>query len=139
MEKEKRMAKANREALKDEIIRCIKDVNHAWIDGDFIRLRDYFHENIMIVTPDLNKVGQGIDNCIKSYEGFVSRAKIFHFEETGINVDVFGKTAVAVLDYTIDYEIEKNRQQEKGKEILVLTKEASKWLLGWRLLIPVKR
>lgn len=127
----------NAESIRDEIIQVIKSMNQAWLGGDFKRFRDFLHENIVIVTPNMKRVGVGIDPCIESYKEFVSKSHIFNFEEKSINVDAFGNAAVATFEYTIDYEVDKRRNQEDGKEILVFSKDPDKWQLIWRMILAV--
>ena len=129
------MSAQNAESIRDEIIRIIKSMNQAWLTSDFNGLRDFHHENIVIVTPDMKRVGIGIEPCMASYKEFVSKSHIFSFEEKSINVDTFGNAAVATFEYTIDYEMSKKRSQEHGKEILVFSKDPDKWLLIWRMIV----
>jgi len=127
----------NAESVRNEINRIIKSMNKAWLAGDFSRFRDFLHENIVIVMPDMKRIGIGIKPCIKSYKEFVTRSHIFSFKEKSINVDAFDKTAVATFEYTIDYEVDKRRNQEHGKEILVFSKDPDKWQLIWRMIVAV--
>lgn len=127
----------NAESVRNEIIQIIKSMNQAWLGGDFNRFRDSLHENIVIVTPDMKRAGIRIDPCIESYKEFVSKSHIFNFEEKSINVDAFGNAAVATFEYTIDYEVDKRRNQEDGKEILVFSKDPDKWQLIWRMILAV--
>lgn len=62
----------NAESIRVEIIQIIKSMNQAWLTSDFNGLRDILHESIVIVTPDMKRVGTGIDPCIESYKEFVS-------------------------------------------------------------------
>lgn len=127
----------NAESKRDEIIQVIKSMNQAWLAGDFNGLRDFLHENIVIVTPDMKRVGTGIDPCIESYREFVSKSHIISFNEKSINVDAFGNAAVATFEYTIDYERDKKRNREDGKEILVFSRDPDKWQLIWRMILAV--
>lgn len=126
------------ESPKEEIIQIVKNMNQTWIKGDFSKLREYFHKNISIVLGDFKRIGEGIDTCINSYKKFVVNSRIFSFDETDLEVEIFGNTAIVILEYKIDYTINKQRYQEDGKEIMIFTKELKMWLLCWRM-IPAAR
>ena len=127
----------NAESIRDEIIQIIERMNQAWLTSDIDGLKDFLHENIVIVTPDMKRVGIGIEPCIESYEDFVSKSHIFSFEEKSIDVDAFGNAAVATFEYTIDYERDNKRNREDGKEILVFSNDPGTWQLIWRMIVAV--
>ena len=132
------MDQSNTESSKEQIIQLVKNMNQTWIKGDFSKLREYFHKHISIILGDFKRIGEGIDTCINSYKEFVANSRIFSFEETNIEAEVFENTAIAILEYKIDYEINEQRYQEEGKEILIFTKDSNKWQLCWRLIAAAR-
>ncbi|MFC2158082.1 YybH family protein [Acidobacteriota bacterium] len=129
------MSPENTTDLQTEVIQSIKDMNTAWMQSDFDKLRDHFHEDMIIVAPDNLRVGVGIDACIASYESFMSEGRINSFKDKHIAVDIIGNTAAATYEYDVDYEINKKRSIEEGKEVLVFSKVSGQWKLLWRMIV----
>ena len=63
---------------------------------------------------------------------------MYNLTENNIIVDVFGDTAMATIEYNIDYEINNKRYLEDGKEVMAFIKKKNKWLLHWRMLIATE-
>ena len=123
--------------LQNEIIQTIRDMNRAWMEADFARLEEYFHKNIIIVTPDLQRAGIGIDACLASYKGFISSGKVHNFEDRDIGVDIVDNTAVVTYEYDIDYEMSGKRSMEAGREVLVFSRDTCPWKLLWRMIVSI--
>lgn len=126
----------NMESIRNEITRNIKNMNQAWRKGDFRSLRKYFHQEMVIVAPNFQRMGVGIDACVKSYEDFAAMAEVINFLDKNMQVDIIGSTAAVTYEYEITWVAEEKRFEEAGKEALVFTKESGSWLLIWRMVLP---
>ena len=130
------MKTKNINSIKEEISQNIRAINKAWLKHDFNSMRKYFHKDLVTVAPNFQRMGIGIDACVKSYEDFSTSAEIISFEDKNIQVDIVGSTATATYEYDIEWVSEENQFKEKGKEILVFSNESGTWLLNWRMVIP---
>ena len=130
------MEAQNKDLTKDEVSQNIKNINQAWLKHDFNSMRKYLHKELVIVAPNFQRMGVGIDACIKSYEDFSASAEIISFEDINIQVDIVGSTATVTYEYEIEWVAEENQFKEKGKEILVFSNESGTWLLLWRIVLP---
>jgi ketosteroid isomerase-like protein len=114
------------------IRKIVKDMNLAWREGRFEELRSYFHPAAAIVIPWSGARCEGRDRCVQSYADFMKTAKITRYSETDAVVDVVGDTAVATFEWTVQWTVPSGPQQETGHDVLVLTRQAGKWLVVWR-------
>jgi hypothetical protein len=120
----------------NEISEIIRQINQSWKEGHTERLKNYFHERMIIVSPDLKILGEGRDVCIKSYSDFLTQAKVKKYNESKPDVLVWGNTAVALYKYNVNWEMSGKSYEESGKDLFIFTFEGGKWLAVWRKLIP---
>lgn len=123
--------------VKSEIWQVIRGINGAWTGGKTENLKRYFQENMVIVSPDLKKMGEGRDACIKSYEDFVSLANVHGCEEFDPSIDVFGNSAVASYRFVVKYDMDGNSHEDAGYDLFFLVREGGKWVAVWRMMIPL--
>ncbi len=100
-----------------EILSIIKNINKAWLEGRAEDLRNYFHEEIIMISPDFKSRLTGIGEIIKSYKGFYEKSKIYSFHESDFHIKVFDKTAITDYLYRIIYEINNKKYDGTGREI----------------------
>jgi hypothetical protein len=130
------MIKDNKTEIQQEIWKIVKDINQAWAKNRTADLTNFFHQDMVIVSPDFQKLGDGRENCIKSYEDFCSQATVHSYEELEPVIDIFTTTAVIIYRFKISYEMKGKVYDEMGRDMFVLQKEAGKWLAVWRMVIP---
>jgi ketosteroid isomerase-like protein len=118
------------------IKRIIKDANKAWSSGNPENLSLYFHDQIIIISPDLKILGSGKGPCIQSYIDFLNRASDICFQAEDPDVFVFNRSAVVFYTYDISWKMDGQQFREKGKEIYVLNKQKDKWLIVMRQIKP---
>lgn len=120
-------------------IKCIlKDTNKAWSSGRPEDLNQYFHDSIIIVSPDMKILGAGKELCIQSYIDFLNRATDIHFHDHEPEVHIFENTAIVFYTYDISWQVDGKQFQETGKELYVLNKLKGQWLIVMRQLMPAK-
>jgi len=120
----------------EEIRRLISGISQAWLKGDTNRLNQYFHQQMTISGPDLQRLGAGIDTCIKSYEDFVQQTNILEYSESEPSIDLYDDTAVVVCPWKITYEMKGQTYREQGRDLLVLVRHEHSWLVAWRAVFP---
>jgi len=123
---------AKKKAIKDLIIQ----INQAWGKGNPQELHRYFHADMVIVSPEMKKLGIGRDACVQSYAKFVSIGKVHGYNERDFIIDVWEDTAAAVYKYEIDFEIKGQRFSEIGRDMFVFSHSDNKWLAVWRMILP---
>jgi hypothetical protein len=75
------MTGKNNSEEKEKIISTLKNINKAWLNNETGNLEDYFHEQIIIFSPDFQKMGEGREVCINSYREFASNVKVEKYNE----------------------------------------------------------
>ncbi|MBN2410246.1 nuclear transport factor 2 family protein [candidate division KSB1 bacterium] len=120
--------KIEQEKIKD----ILKNVNIAWSSGNPEDLMNYFHDNMLIISPDMKILGYGKENCIKSYIDFLNQATIIDYQKNVPEIHIFENTAIVFYTYNISWKTNNKLFNEKGKEIYVLNKHKNKWLIVMR-------
>ncbi len=120
----------------EEIRKAVEEINAAWLQGRTEDLTGRFHENIQMVAPGLQIIGQGRTAVIGSYADFVSRAQIHNFKTEKVQISVWGDTGVAGYGFEIDWEENGQRKTDLGKEVFFFRRESGLWLAVWRLMLP---
>ena len=113
--------------------RFVRDLNDAWIRGDYDDLADYFDPDVVMSVPGQAQPIRGARAMIDSYRQFGAAGLLHEFEIENIDVFTHGPVQVCHLDYRVDYEIDGSRYQEKGRDVYVITTDASgKKAVVWR-------
>ena len=120
----------------NEVKGVLKAVNGAWSSGKPEDLKDYFHDDIVIVSPELKILGAGKENCIQSYIDFLDRSRVIEYTDTDPEIRIFEDTAIAFCRYTISWETGGKFLKEEGQELYVFTKQNAQWLVVMRKLMP---
>ena len=122
---------------KSEILNIIKNINKSWLEGRIEDLRNYFHKDIIMISPDFKSRLTGIDEIIKGYKDFYNSSKTFSFEESDFHIKIFDGTASADYFYHIVYEINNKKYDGTGREIWTFSKINNYWLAVWRFMAMV--
>ena len=120
------------------IKRILKDTNEAWSSGKPETLSAFFHDDIIIVSPDLKILGSGKGACIQSYADFLGRASDICFHAEDPDVFIFDRSAVAFYTYDISWKMEGRQFRETGKEVYVLNKQKDEWRIIMRQIQPAE-
>ena len=120
---------------KQEIWKLMEKINHTWLNDDPMKLKNFFHENIVILSKDFKEQGIGINACIKSYEEFRKISKVKEFNVSDSRVELFKNTAIVSYNFEIKYEIDNEFYNDKGKDMYIFTKEKERWVAIWRMLM----
>ena len=123
--------------LKNEIRQTVEGVNEASRKGDIATLKQFCHEDVVIVPPGFVQRAEGRDAYLKSVEDFCAIGTFLEYEELSMKIDVFGNTAVVYYRYETIWEMDGRTFNEKGNNVMVLARSEGKWLLVWRTLIPL--
>jgi len=118
---------------KEQIHQIIKQINQSWLEGHPENLSQFFHDNMLIFSPDFKIMSAGKAVCMKSYSDFITQAVINDYHESDPEIHVWGDTAVAFYNFKIAWEIKGKTLKETGRDFVVFTFENDKWLAVWRM------
>lgn len=119
-----------------EAWRAVQRINGAWVHNRTDDLLELLHEAMVIVPPGGGEPVRGRAACIDSYRDFTVQARVLRFEELSPSIDVFEHTAVVAYDFAITYEIGGTWTTERGRDVLVLTRQGDSWRAVWRTQLP---
>ena len=130
------MADSN-DDLKDEIRQTVLGINEASRKGNIEALKQFCHEDVVIVPPGFIQRGEGRDTYLKSVEDFCAKGTVLEYKELSMKIDVFSDVAIVYYSYETKWQMEDKTFDEKGNDVMVLSLSQGKWLLIWRTLIPI--
>jgi ketosteroid isomerase-like protein len=111
----------------------VRRISAAWLEGQFERLDDLFHDRVVIAGPDGTRYAEGKEAVVESYRGFGQSATVSDYRESDGKVDVYDAVAVVSYRYDIAYSIDGQSSQETGRDVLVLEKHDGRWRAVWRM------
>lgn len=118
--------------IKDEIWQTVQALNRLWaIEGKTDELKEYFHENMVAITPTDKERREGRDACIQGWKAFVDSAKINYMKEIDPKIQIYGEGRFAVATYYYDMSVEMNGQTFNlhGRDMFTLVKEGNRWMV----------
>jgi hypothetical protein len=124
---------------RERVRLLVQQINSAWRNGRPEELHQYFHEDMVIVGPDLRELGKGRGPCVKSYQDFIAATTVHDYKESEPVIDVCGRTAVATYNWEIAYELNGQVLRETGQDLFVFGLENDRWQAVWRALLPSTR
>jgi hypothetical protein len=62
-------------------------------------------------------------------------ATLLEYRESDLQINQWGSTAVATYKFHIRWRSGESAHSDSGHDILTLTRDASAWLIVWRLLV----
>ena len=112
-----------------EVWQTVQALNRAWTSGRVEELENYFHEDIVAITPTDRQRLEGRTTCIAGWAAFVDQAKILTWKETDPQVRVFGDDA-AVVTYYYDLFVEMSGKEMHlaGRDMFLMVNEGGRWL-----------
>ncbi len=90
----------NEHLLKKEIWETILQLNKSWTTkGSIEELKQYFHDDMVAVTPACNERIVGGEACFQGWKGFYDSTDIINWKERDPDIQIFGSGFFAVTDH----------------------------------------
>ena len=106
----------------------VQELNRVWTQGDPAALEEYFHRDMVAITPVDRLRREGQAACIEGWTGFTRMARILSWKETDPLVQVYGNAAVVAYYYDINCEMGGQPVRLQGRDMFFLVKENGRWL-----------
>lgn len=113
-----------------EVWQTILAMNKLWtVDNKAEELVNYFHANMVAITPSDKFRREGQSSCVAGWKGFTDMAKINYWKEIDPRIDVYGNGLFAIVTYRFEMSFEINAQtiEMSGRDMFSLVKENNKW------------
>lgn len=116
--------------IQKEVWQTILEMNKLWtVDNKAGELVNYFHANMVAITPSDKFRREGQSSCVAGWKGFTDMAKINYWKEIDPRIDVYGNGLFAIVTYRFEMSFEINAQtiEMSGRDMFSLVKENNKW------------
>jgi ketosteroid isomerase-like protein len=123
-------------SAKDDIIAQVRAMDRCWLERRFDDLKSHLAEAVVFVAPNGHR-SAGRDAAIEGYREFMSRSEVRNFQTSEPVVTCRGATAVAEYGWDMTWDSDGKSYDAKGREVLVLTRSATGWLVAWRTQLGV--
>ncbi len=114
--------------IKAEIWAMVNAMNDAWIKGEPDRLVNYFHADMVAVTPVARHRLDGGPACVEGWKSFVEKTtEIYYMRIIYPVIHVYGDAAVVAYDYDIAFDVGGEEFKALGRDLLYVAKENGRW------------
>ena len=79
--------------------------NVSWTQNKLDEMALLLHERCIFVAPDLKSEISGRPACLQTFQEYFEVARTHVFEIRNISIQLWGDTAIARLEYIVEYEI----------------------------------
>ncbi|MDR2711186.1 MAG: nuclear transport factor 2 family protein [Burkholderiales bacterium] len=113
--------------IKQEIWATVRAMNDAWTKGNPNDLSQFFHRDMIAITPsDRNRLDGGVA-CVAGWKRFCDAAKIYRWEELNPVIHVYGNSAVVAYNFEMSVNMGGNTITLGGRDMFFFAKEGEKW------------
>lgn len=116
--------------IKEDVWQTILRMNKLWtVDNKAEELVNYFHKNMVAITPTDTFRREGQHECVAGWKGFADMAKIHYWKEIDPKIDLYGNGLFAIVTYRFEMAFDINGQtiEMNGRDMFSLIKENNKW------------
>jgi ketosteroid isomerase-like protein len=113
--------------VEREVWKTVRELNDTWTKGNPEELKNYFHVDMVALTPTDKNRREGREACVADWVEFAKAAKIHSWKEIDPKIQIYGD--VAVVTYYFDISFEKGGQTINfgGRDLFVFVKEGGRW------------
>lgn len=111
----------------DEILEFISALNKCWTIGDPADLKNFFHQDMLAITPVDSFCLVGGPACVAGWTKFRETTAIKSWTEANHIVRNFGNTAVVAYTYEIAFSMNGKDHLEHGRDLFFLIHENDRW------------
>ena len=115
------------DSTKRDVWETLRKLNDCWTKGNGKDLVNYFHKDMVAITPTDRNRREGRDACVAGWVGFASAAKILHWQEIDPQIQVYSNTAVLTYYFDMSFEMGGQTIKMGGRDMFVFVKEGDKW------------
>lgn len=116
--------------VKDSVWQTVQQMNQLWtVENNAEELVNYFHKNMIAITPTDSFRIEGRDACVEGWRKFADTANIIKWKEEDPKIVLYGNNEFAVVTYyfSMVFEINNDTIEMKGRDMFSLIKENEKW------------
>ena len=115
------------DSVKREVWETLRALNDCWTKGDGADLVNYFHKDMVAITPTDRNRREGGESCIAGWVGFARTAKVHHWQEIDPQIQLYGNTAVVTYYFDMAFEMGGLMIKMGGRDMFVFVKQNNRW------------
>ncbi|MBF0311301.1 MAG: nuclear transport factor 2 family protein [Magnetococcales bacterium] len=116
-----------RDPAKEAVWRTIRALNEAWTKGRPDDLADYFHRDMVALTPTDRHRLDGGAACVAAWKRFAETARIARWEERDPVIHLYGEAAVVAYDFAITFDMGGGPIEMNGRDLFFLVRQEGRW------------
>lgn len=113
--------------VKKEIWATVRALNDAWTTGNPDDLAEFFHADMVAITPTDRLRREGRAACVAGWKEFAGATRIHRWQETEPVIHVYGDSAVVAYYFDISFEMAGQTLQTNGRDMFFLVRENGRW------------
>lgn len=123
---------ANQSVDRVKIQQVVEKINESWLDKNYDEIGSCVTDDVIIAPTGLADRIKGREAYVQSYRDYDTVAKTIQFITEDPQIDIIGNIAAVITPFSVTYELKGNTYHERGKDILILKRKNSEWLVVWR-------
>lgn len=116
--------------VQKDVWETVLEINKAWaVDGDFDTLEDFFHEDMVAITPFSRERLEGKKVCVGGWRTFAQSVEIKYWNEISPEILLYHDDTLAVVTYYYDISYKKRGESFDitGRDMFTLIHEDGRW------------
>jgi hypothetical protein len=113
--------------VQQEIWATVRALNDAWTKGRPDDLVDYFHPQMIAITPTDRHRREGGATCLAGWKGFAEAATIHRWREIDPVIHVYGDSAVVAYDFDMSFDMNGQTITLGGRDMFFFVREKGRW------------
>jgi ketosteroid isomerase-like protein len=113
---------------KQDVWQTLQSLNRAWTTGKCDELKEYFHKNMVAITPVDRLRREGRQACIDGWAQFVAATtKIHYWKELDPQIQIYGDCAIITYYFDMSFDMGGKTIVSTGRDMFVFVKEDGRW------------
>ncbi len=113
--------------IKQRVWQTLRALNDTWTKGNPDELANFFHPDMLAITPTDQHRREGRERCIAGWKAFSTQTTIREWKEIDPLVNVYGNSAVVAYYYEIVFEANGKTYQSSGRDMFFFVLENGRW------------
>ncbi len=120
-----------------QVENLMHSINNIWREGRTDDMSTLFHPDIVMVFPNFSGRSNGSSAMIEGFKDFCQNANIHEYNESDLQIDVIGNSAVVSFSFSMIYEREGSRYRSTGRDLWMFLKCDLEWKAAWRTMLDL--
>ena len=115
----------------------LRRINEAWLSRRPEKMKPMLDEKIVMIYPGFVGRLEGREAVIAGYVDFCEQALMISYQESDLQIDVVGATAVASYAFEMSYERKGDKYLSRGRDLWIFTRKQDEWVAVWRTMLDL--